>query len=302
MGKTKGIILALISSSTFGLIAFFSIPLLKAGMHAPSILFYRSLFAAIVLGSICLIRKKKFKIPYKVAIQLFFLGMLYTMTAMGLIVSYTYISSGVATTIHFLYPVAVACMMILFYKEKLSRNLLFAALLSLFGVGLLCWSDSGFISSKGLLIALITVFTYSTYIVGLNRSGIKKLEPEIITFYVISFGALIFCLFSYFTTGLEPIPDTNAVFNLVGLSLFATVLSALTLVSAVKLAGSTITSILGSLEPVVATVVGIFYFDETFGWNSLIGLIIIIGAVLLVVLGSKQENEIQSEKRKLTPE
>lgn len=292
MSKTKGIIFALISSGTFGLIAFFSIPLLKAGMHAPSILFYRSLFAAIVLGIICLIRKKDFRIPYKVAVQLFFLGMLYTMTAMGLIVSYTYISSGVATTIHFLYPVAVACMMIIFYKEKLSRNLLFAALLSLFGVGLLCWSDNGFINSRGLLIAFITVFTYSTYIVGLNRSGIKKLEPEIITFYVMSFGTLIFLLFSHFTTGIETIPNTNALLNIIGLSLFATVLSALTLVSAVKLAGSTITSILGSLEPVVATVIGIFYFNESFGWNSLIGLIIIIGAVLLVILGSNNERTI----------
>lgn len=292
MGKTKGIIFALISSGAFGLIAFFSIPLLKAGMHAPSILFYRSTFAAIVLGGICLLRKKSFRIPYKVAIQLFFLGILYTMTAMGLIVSYSYISSGVATTIHFLYPVAVACMMIIFYKEKLSRNLLFAALLSLFGVGLLCWSDSGFINSTGLLIAFMTVLTYSTYIVGLNRSGVKRLEPEIITFYVMSFGALIFCLFSYFTTGIETIPDANALLNIIGLSLFATVVSALTLVSAVKLAGSTITSILGSLEPVVATVIGIFYFDESFGWNSLIGLLIIISAVLIVILGSKKKKAI----------
>ncbi|MBK5720826.1 DMT family transporter [Dysgonomonas sp. Marseille-P4677] len=292
MDKTRGIIFALISSGTFGLIAFFSIPLLKAGMHAPSILFYRSLFAGLALGTICLMRNKSFKIPYKAALQLFFLGMLYTMTAMGLIVSYTYISSGVATTIHFLYPVAVACMMIIFYKEKLSRNLLFAALLSLFGVGLLCWSDAGFINSRGLLIAFITVFTYSTYIVGLNRSGIKKLDPEIITFYVISFGALIFYIFSYFTTGIEIIPDTVAVYNLIGLSLFATVLSALTLVSAVKLAGSTITSILGSLEPVVATLIGIFYFNESFGWNSLIGLLIIIGAVLLVILGGRAKEKL----------
>lgn len=290
MNKTKGIVLALISSGTFGLIALFSIPLLNAGMHAPSILFYRCLIAATLLAVICLIRKKDFKISPRTAIQLFMMGMLYTMTAMGLIYSYNYISSGVSTTIHFLYPVAVACMMIIFYKEKLSRNLLVAAILSLAGVALLCWSDSGFISTKGLLAVLMTVCTYSIYIVELNRPNIRNLEPEIITFYVMLFGCFIFSVFSYSTTGIELIPDTSSLFNLLGLAVFATVLSNLTLVSAVKYAGSTTTSILGSLEPVVATAVGVFHFNEPFGWNILFGLLIIIGAVLLVILNDKKRD------------
>jgi len=289
MNKTKGIILALISSGTFGLIALFSIPLLKAGMHAPSILFYRCLFAALLLGVVCLIRKKDFRILPKTAFQLFVLGMLYTMTAMGLIYSYNHISSGVSTTIHYLYPVVVAGMMIIFYKEKLSRNMLFAAVLSLGGVALLCWSDTGFISTKGLMAVLMTVCTYSVYIVELNRPGIRKLEPEVITFYVMLFGVFIFSVFSYTTTGIELIPDTGSLFNIIGLAVFATVLSNLALVSAVKYAGSTITSILGSLEPVVATMIGVFHFHEPFGWNSLLGLLIIIGAVMLVIITNKKQ-------------
>jgi len=284
MGKTKGIILALISSGTFGLIAFFSIPLLKVGMHAPSILFYRSLLAATFLGIICLVRKRDLRISPKLAVQLLFLGLLYTMTAMGLIYSYNYISSGVSTTIHFLYPVMVACMMIIFYKEKLSRNLLFATALALIGVALLCWSDTGFINTKGLLAVLLTVFTYSSYIVSLNRKSIKSLEPEVFTFYVMLFGAFIFSVFSYSTTGIEIVPDMASWLNLIGLALFATVLSNLALVTAVKYAGSTITSILGSMEPVVATLVGIFHFGEPFGWNSFFGLALIIGAVTLVIM------------------
>lgn len=289
MDKTKGIILALISSGTFGLIAFFSIPLLKAGMYPPSILFYRCLFASLILGLICLFRKKNFKISPKVAVQLFFLGMLYTITAMGLIYSYSFISSGVSTTIHFLYPIIVASLMIIFYKEKPSRKLLFSAVLSLVGVALLSWSDSGFISTKGLLIVLMTVTTYAVYIVCLNRPDIKKLDSELTTFYVMLFGGFIFSVYAYSTTGIQLIPDTSALFNVLGLVLFATVLSNLALVSAVKYAGSTITSILGSLEPVVATFVGIFYFHESFGWNSFLGLVIIIVAVMIVVLNNKKQ-------------
>lgn len=290
MEKTKGIIAALISSSTFGLIAFFSIPLLKAGMHIPSILFYRSLFAMILIGSICVLRKRNLRVSPKVAMLLFCFGMLYTTTAMGLIYSYNYISSGVATTLHFLYPVVVACLMIVFYKEKKSMTLLMAAILSLLGVGLLCWSDNGFINTRGLLAILGIVFTYSAYIVGLNKPSLKNIEPEVLTFYIMLFGAFIFSVFASGTTGLDSIPDLDAGLNLLGLSVFATVVSNLTLVYAVKNAGSTITSILGSMEPVVATMVGIFYFKESFGWNTFLGLIIIISAVIMVVMMNERNN------------
>ena len=173
MDKTKGIILALISSGTFGLIAFFSLPLLKAGMHAPSILFYRCLISTILIGIVSLARKKNLKISPKAAAQLICLGLLYPITAMGLLYSYSFISTGVATTIHFLYPISVSFLMIIFFKEKPSLNLLLAAIISLIGVALLSWSNDGFINTRGLLIVLFTVFTYSVYIVWLNNKEIK---------------------------------------------------------------------------------------------------------------------------------
>lgn len=293
MDKTKGIILALISSGTFGLIAFFSLPLLKAGIHAPSILFYRCLISTILIGIVSLARKKNLKISPKAAAQLICLGLLYPITAMGLLYSYSYISTGVSTTLHFLYPISVSFLMIIFFREKPSRNLLFAAILSLIGVALLSWSDNGFISTKGLLIVLLTVFTYSIYIVWLNSKEIKKLEAETVTFYVMLFGIFIFSVFSHFTTGIQLIPDTGALFNLIGLSVVATVISNLALVGAVKYAGSTITSVLGSLEPVVATLVGVFHFYEPFGWNSLFGLFLIIGAVIFVILSTKKPSNNQ---------
>ena len=52
-----GYVLALISSASFGLIPLFSLPLLHAGMSAESVLFYRFLFGALVLGGIVLARR-----------------------------------------------------------------------------------------------------------------------------------------------------------------------------------------------------------------------------------------------------
>ena len=51
MKSLKGIIYALASSSTFGLIPLFSIPILVSGaMAAPSLLFYRFAIATLAMG------------------------------------------------------------------------------------------------------------------------------------------------------------------------------------------------------------------------------------------------------------
>ena len=52
-----GYLLALLSSASFGLIPLFSLPLLHGGMSAESVLFYRFLFGALILGGIVLVRR-----------------------------------------------------------------------------------------------------------------------------------------------------------------------------------------------------------------------------------------------------
>ena len=51
------------------------------------------------------------------------LGALYALTALFLIYSYHYITSGVATTIHFLYPICVSFLMVVFFKDIGRRQL-----------------------------------------------------------------------------------------------------------------------------------------------------------------------------------
>ena len=68
------------------------------------------------------------------------------------------------------------------------------------------------------------------------------------------------------------------------LSLLPTVLSNLTLVLAIKHIGSTMTSILGSMEPLTAVLVGVVHFGEGFDLDSAAGLILVVTAVIIVIL------------------
>lgn len=72
--------------------------------------------------------------------------------------------------------------------------------------------------------------------------------------------------------------------NMLLLALIPTVLSNLTLVLAIQQIGSTMTSILGSMEPLTAVLVGVFRFGESFSLDTAIGLILIISAVMIVIL------------------
>lgn len=291
MKNFKGILFAIISSATFGLIPLFSIPLLQSGMHDPTILFYRLGLAALIIGVIALISKRSFKIQLLDAMMFIALGFLYAATAMGLLRSYDFIPSGVATTIHFLYPLVVTMIMVLFFHERSSGWLIGAALLSLGGVALLSWGGGESTNEvKGVLTVLVTVVTYAAYIVGVNRTRVARIDSLVLTFYVLLSGSLMFLVYALSTTGIEAIPNKHAMLDVFLLALFPTVLSNFTLVLAVKNIGSTMTSILGSMEPLTAILVGIFHFGETFDFESGIGLSIIVVAVIIVIMQDRTKN------------
>lgn len=290
MKSLKGIIFALISSGTFGLIPLFALPILKEGtLGLTSILFYRFFFSAILMGIICLFQKRNMIIDVKNFKSIFFFSFLYAATALSLTFAYSLIPSGVATTIHFLYPVFVSLLMITFFKEKKSIVLFIAAIISLVGVGMLCWNGAGALDILGVVVALSTVVTYGLYIVGINQSDAGKINAEVLTFYILLCGAVLFCLIALFDNGIQAIPpDFNTWFRLILLAFLPTVVSDLTLILAIKHAGSTVTSILGSMEPLVSVLIGVYYFHEHFDFYMLIGFLLIILSVFLIIFFSKK--------------
>lgn len=102
----------IITGITYGLNPLFAVPLMKQGASVDSILFFRYLFAVILLGAWLMIRKHSFSISLKRVGILAVLGMLFTSSSLFLFASYNYIASGLATTIVFLYTVIVAIIMV----------------------------------------------------------------------------------------------------------------------------------------------------------------------------------------------
>lgn len=293
-----GVTYAVLSSASFGLIPLFSISLLSVGVGSPTILCYRFLVAAVVMAIIMFFTRRSFRLSADVVVAVALLSILYASTAILLLESYKCIPSGVATTIHFLYPLVVTLTMSWLFKERISRSIYVAVVVSLLGVSLLAWgyhTEGNF--RLGVTLALLTVVSYAAYIVGVMRSRASRVDSIVLTFYVLAFGALLFLLYAMATTGIEAVHRWGDWRDLIMLAIVCTVLSDYTLILAIKRIGSTRTSILGSMEPLTAVVVGVVYFREHIDATSVVGLILVIVAVVMVIVqstdthGNKVEND-----------
>ena len=147
--KITGVAYAVISSATFGLIPLFTISLLQLGVSSPTILCYRFLLAAVAMAVIMFFTRRNFRIAADQMAVVAILAILYASTAILLLESYKSIPSGIATTIHFLYPLAVTLTMAWVFKERMSPIIYISVVLSLIGVALLLGAVAvAFISDK----------------------------------------------------------------------------------------------------------------------------------------------------------
>lgn len=291
MSRIKGLICGVVSSSTFGLIPLFALPVIQRGIGVDSVMFYRFGISALLLGVWLLIRQHHIRVTLRELVTLFILGLFYAMTALLLTTSYLYIPSGIATTIHFLYPVVVTAVMILFFKDKISWPLTIAIFMAISGVCLLSNSGSaGPISLKGLLFVLTTVVTYAVYIVGVNKSCVHKMDGLKLTFYVLLAGSVVFGI-NLLAKGeaLDRIPDVSTGIYLFLLALIPTLVSDFTLILSVQNVGSTTTAVLGCMEPLTAVGMGVLFLHEHLGIWQIVGMLVILIAVSVVILTNSKE-------------
>lgn len=286
--KKIGYLLGLIAAITYGMNPLFALPLLNVGMQAPSVLFYRYLLAVPIIAIIMLWKGISFKVNFKDLYILAILGILMGISSLTLFQSYGYMNAGIASTLLFVYPLMVAVIMILFFKEKFSWITFGALLLSLVGIGLLYKGEGGAtLSIVGTLLVMASALTYAIYIVGVKHTPVSHLPPMTMTFYVLLFGMLVF-LFNMAATDCYEVPHGWFQWgDALCLALFPAALSFLCTTESIIRIGSTPTAILGAMEPVTAVVIGILVFSETLNLREIIGISLIIVAVLAVILYKK---------------
>lgn len=299
--KAKGYILGSIAAASYGMNPLFALPLYKAGMDPDSVLFFRYLFAIPLLGIMIKARGRSFKIQRKETFPLIIMGLLVALSSLTLFLSYNYMAAGIASTLLFVYPIMVALIMAMVFKEKLALQTIVCMLLALGGIGLLYKSEDGStLSLIGTLLVFASSLSYAIYIVGINQTSLKNVATLKVTFYVLLFGLSLFVARLLYS-GVLNTPDQWYLWaNLLALAVFPTAISFLCTTGAIQNIGSTPTAILGALEPVTAIFFGIAVFGESLTVRESFGLVMIIVAVTLVIAGGNITSQLV-RFRKLFP-
>jgi putative transmembrane protein len=302
MNKFKGFLYGIVASSTFGLLPLFTLPVMGEGLTTFSILSYRMLFASILVAVLMLIGRVSFATNLKELRWFAVLGFLYYGSAALLFQAYGGMASGLATTLHFMYPVSVTIIMALVYKQRPSLVTICAIILSLIGVALLCLRESstGVSSLLSVFLVLLSGVCYAVYLVLVSTvKRINQQNSQKLTFYVLMFSGAFFMLSTLQGGGLQIIPSASAGINLLLMATLPTLLSNLALVRSVKNIGSTLTSVLGAMEPLTAIIMGILVFDESLRGLMIVGIILILVSVSLIVLSPLLDKRIAERLQRL---
>lgn len=295
----NGIFYATLSSASFGFSPLFSLALIAAGLTNLDVLSYRWSVAAIVLVIYAISKKKTLRLnSFDEAWKILLLSALRAITSITLLVGYENIASGIASTINFMYPVVVALCMMLFFGENKSWINFVAIAMSIIGMYLMASGDGlrvdGGNTGLGLTCSIISAFSFAAYYIVMKRTKADKIEVVKLTTWIMLMSALYFIIANFlFNGGITIVTDGKLWLSILGLGLWATMVSSFTGVKAVRRIGPTLTSILGALQPLTAVILGVLFLNEHLSGKIVVGIALIMISVMVIVQHQSKKKHFQ---------
>lgn len=199
-----------------------------------------------------------------------------------------YTSLAVAGVLLYTAPIFVMLLSAVLFRERITRRKVLALVLAFLGCALVSGIGSGSrVSTLGLLWGLGAGITYAMYSI-FGRFAIDRGYGS----WTITFWSFVFC---FLTSSL--LCDWQLVGTVwthpaeLGLAAALGVVTAfLPYVfygMALERLENSRASILASVEPVVATLFGIFLFREPLGFGGAVGMALVLGAIVLLSVKSK---------------
>lgn len=284
--KLKGYLCGIGAAVCYGTNPLGALYLYEDGINANSVLFYRFALAVVMLGMLMAARRKSLKVSRRELSLLCALGVVFSTSSITLYFSFCFMDAGIASTLLFVYPVMVAVIMALLFKERLPAVSVFAIMLALSGIAMLYHGDGGAtLSTRGVMLVMFSSLSYAVYIVVVNKSPLRMSSMKL-TFYVLFFGMLT-VLTNSFITGMHiQMLTTPRMWSCAFiLALLPTVFSLVLMTISVHETGSTPTAVMGALEPLTAVVIGVAVFGEQLTPRLAAGIVLILTAVIMIIAG-----------------
>lgn len=279
---SKGKICLILSAFIYGLAPMLAKIAYEGGVNGITLTFLRTSLMIPVLFVLMIVRKNTFRLTKKEFGNIIALGVVGgSLSIIALYAAYDYIPTGLATTLHFIYPLIIVIVSALIYKEKITKIKLTAVMLVTLGIFL--FVDLNTAADKiGVILAVLSGVFYSFYVIYMDHSGLDRMDYVKLTFYMMiitSIGTFIFGMASK-SIVLDEMNGVSWIFS--AIISFLITLGAIPLFQAgVRYEGASTAGIVSALEPITTMILGAAFLGEAMmPVQYLGGIMIIIGIVL----------------------
>ncbi len=197
----------------------------------------------------------------------------------------TMMSLSAAAILLYTSPVWIMLMSVLFFHKKLNRKKILALALAFSGCVLVSGISGDGISLTGLLVGLGSGIGYGLYSI-LGTVALRKYSPYTVTTYTFLFaaaGSWLICSPAEMGSTFSAASDRAFLFFFCTLTaLITAVIPFLAYTLGLQTVEASRAGILATIEPMVATLIGILFFSEPLTAFSAMGILLILSAVILL--------------------
>lgn len=280
----EGVLLTSLSALLYGTLPVFAGFAYAAGSNAETFNFYKSVWALPVLAILLAARKQSLLLPWRMALWAAAAGVLGKgITSLLLYSSYNYVSSGVATTLHFMYPLFAALLGRIVFHTRLPGYKWATLLAATAAVCLFIDPADGRKGMIGVLCAVASGAVYAAYILVVDKSGASAVDPMVFAFYLAASGAIFSLIYGVGTGTLHFFPSAEAHLYTAGAAVCTSVLGAAFFQQGIRLLGGASAAFFSLLEPVASCVFGAVFLSERVGWRAAAGILLILASVMVMI-------------------
>lgn len=278
----KGKVCLILSALIYGIAPMLAKIAYEGGVNGITLTFLRTFLMIPLLFVLMFTRGQSFRLNKKELLNIIALGVVGgSLSIISLYAAYDYISTGLATTLHFIYPLIIVVVSALIYREKITKAKLAAVMLVTIGIFL--FVDLNTAADKiGVVMAVLSGVFYSFYVIYMDHSGLDKMDYVKLTFYI-----MIIMSAGTFVFGAATKSISFKEMNSIGWT-FSTLISFLITIGAIPLfqagvryEGASTAGIVSALEPITTIILGALFLGEAMGLVQYFGgAMIILGVVL----------------------
>ena len=315
--RVKGVIMVVLASMCYGITPILSNTALKGGLPADfltrvlgsapksmlldagnampneSVVGFGMAIACALSLLTCLIGKRSLRVTKRQALEMAaYGGGGFTLTMLLISYAYLCIPAGMTIVLNFTYPILVALISFLVFKEKLRPASLLALAVAIVGVALISGISGGSAGPKpalGIPLALLSGLAYAIYFLAGRHASYRTVDTSVANVWITGSAAAL-CFSIALISGRFRLPPTGFLWLvLLSSGILGYMIGLRLLLGGIRILGSSSASALNMLEPAFACLTSFIVFGEPMWLLKLIGTaLVLIGALISILAMGKK--------------